>query len=365
LSKNTIVSHCHYSMISDKTVYSLHRISGLVGGLFILIITITGSILVVDRQIDNLLNPNQTHLDPVGQRQSYGKLLAVVHSRYPAAQIRSIQLSESHKDEAVRVDLMNNGVWKWIELNPYTGTIIGARNAEATLVRRARELHENLLLEPVGGFVMGLAGICLLASVLTGTWYYRRSLLSVFKIGVRWNKPARIVYADIHKWLGVVALLFMLMMSATGIFFHWEQIERKFGDGQNTEQTQIVPIAFEHIQVDSSIAIAKGSIADFQPELIDFPIPGDSTLIIRGNMPHSIRMLGKYNVSATVDVRNGHYISGFDARSAGLEYIAEHIFEELHFGRYGGWISQVIYILFALTTAVVTITGLLIWLVKR
>ncbi|WP_338875928.1 PepSY-associated TM helix domain-containing protein [Spirosoma sp. SC4-14] len=352
-------------MISDKTVYSLHRISGLVGGLFILIITITGSILVVDRQVDKLLNPNQTHIEPVGQRQSYGRLLTTVRTRYPAAQIRSIQLSEKQTNEAVRVDLLDAGEWKWIEMNPYTGAILGTRNANATLVRRARELHENLLLEPAGGFIMGLAGICLLASVLTGTWYYRRSLLSVFKIGVRWNKSSRIVYADIHKWLGVVALLFMLMMSATGIFFHWEQIEREFGDERKPEQTPVTPIAFERIPVDSSIAMAKTSIADFQPELIDFPKPGDSTLVIRGNRPNSIRMLGKYTVSATIDARNGHYISGFDARDADLEYIAEHIFEELHFGRYGGWISQVIYILFALATAVVTVTGLLIWFVKR
>ncbi|AUD03632.1 PepSY-associated TM helix domain-containing protein [Spirosoma pollinicola] len=352
-------------MFSDKTVYSLHRISGLVGGLFILIITITGSILVVDRQVDNLLNPNQTHIESAGQLQSVGQLLASINRQYPEAQVRSLAVWDEAKKEAVRVDLINKGVWTWVSMNPYTGAVLGARQADATLVRRARELHENLLLEPVGGFVMGLAGICLFISVLTGTWYYRRSLLSVFKIGVRWNKSPRLVYADIHKWLGVVALLFMLMMSATGIFFHWEQIERKFGDGPKPEQTLTAPIPVSSIPVDAAIAAARASIANFQPQLIDFPKPGDSTLVIRGNMPGSIRMLGKYNVAATVDARNGHYISGFDARDADLEYIAEHIFEELHFGHYGGWISQVLYILLALSTAVVTLTGLFLWYLKR
>ena len=351
--------------ISDKTVYSLHRISGLVGGLFIIIITITGSILVVDRQIDNLLNPNQTQIDPVGQRQSTDRLLATVRRQYPAAQIRSIDLGDSAEKEAVRVDLVDKGEWKWVVLNPYSGAIIGERTADATFVRRARELHENLLLEPVGGFIMGLAGICLLASVLTGTWYYRRSLLSVFKIGVRWNKSARIVYADIHKWLGVVALLFMLLMSATGIFFHWEQIERKFGGSENPELAKVSPISQASIPVDAALTTAKASIADFQPQLIDFPRPGDTTLVIRGNMPGSIRLLGKYNVAATMDARTGKYVRGLNARDADLEYIGEHIFEELHFGRYGGWISQVIYILLALATTVVTVTGLFIWFLKR
>ncbi|GAB4032448.1 PepSY-associated TM helix domain-containing protein [Spirosoma jeollabukense] len=351
--------------LSDKTVYSLHRISGLIGGVFILIITITGSILVVDKQVDKLLNQNPAKVEAVGKRLSYDQLLTKVNQQYPSAQLLNLQVAGTDKTSGTQVDLIDQGIWQWVVLNPYTGAVVSARNADATLVRRARELHENLLLEPVGGFVMGLAGICLLASALTGTWYYRRSLLSVFKIGVRWNKSARIVYADIHKWLGVVALLFMLMMSATGIFFHWEQIERKFGDGALQNRSQSTLVTPTNFQVDASLAAAKASIAGFQPEQIDFPKPGDTTLVIRGNMPGSIRMLGKYNVSATMDARTGQYMSGFNARDADLEYIAEHIFEELHFGRYGGWITQIIYILLALATAVVTVTGLIIWFLKR
>ncbi|GAB2540641.1 PepSY-associated TM helix domain-containing protein [Spirosoma aerophilum] len=351
-------------MFSDKAIYRYHRILGLIGGLFILLLTVTGSILVIEKQVDSLLNPTLTQVEPAGQRQSYGKLVAALNQQYPTAQVRNIRLGDS-PTEAIRADLMDKGERIWVSINPYTGAIIGARHAEATLIRRARELHENLLLEPVGGFVMGLAGICLLGSVLTGTWYYRRSLLSVFKIGVRWNKAPRIVYADIHKWLGVVALLFMLMMSATGIFFHWEQIERKFGDGRRVENKEATPVSLSTIPVDAAMASAKASIADFQPQLIDFPKPGDTTLVIRGNMPASIRMLGKYNVAATVDARTGAYISGFDARDADLEYIAEHIFEELHFGRYGGIFTQVLYIILAMATAVVTITGLFLWFLKK
>lgn len=351
-------------MLSDKIVYQLHRLSGLVGGLFILIITLTGSILVFDNQIDNLLNPSQTHIAPTGPQQPYDRLLATIGQQYPAARLRSLRLWNSSAQEAVRVDLVDQGVRKWVAMNPFTGAIVNERAADATLVRRARELHENLLLEPVGGWLMGLAGICLLGSVLTGTWYYRRSLLSVFRIGVRWNKSARIVYADIHKWLGVVALLFMLGMSATGIFFHWEQIERSIGRNERNRPAE-PGLALATIRVDASLAGAKATIADFVPEQIDFPKPGDSTLTIRGNRPGSIRLLGRYTVSATADARSGRYLSGFDARDAGLEYIAEHTMEELHFGRWGGWFSQGLYVLLALSTAVVTLTGLFLWYLKR
>ena len=351
-------------MLSDKTVYSLHRLSGLVGGLFILIITITGSILVVDRQLDSLLNPNQAHIEPSGQRQSYDRLLATVQQHYPNAQFKSLNLWDDAKKEPVQLDVAVQGQQMLVTVNPFSGALINNRNADVTLVWRARELHEHLLLGAFGGYIMGLAGICLLLSVLTGTWYYRWSLFSVFRVGVRWKKPARIVYADIHKWLGVVALLFMLLMSSTGIFFHWEQIERQFGDGK-PKQTRIETVLSAAISIDNALANAIKILPDFRPLLIDFPKPNDSTFVIRGNFPGSIRLLGTYNVVATMDARTGQYISGFDARDAGLEYMAEHIFEELHFGRYGGWVSQVLYILLALATAIVTITGLILWLLKR
>ena len=352
-------------MLSDKTFYRLHRIFGLAGGLFILVITITGSILVVDKQVDNLLNPAQTELKAVGQTQPYSRLLAVAQQQFPGATVRAMEWAEASRHEAVRVEVMAANRRTLVSLNPYTGQVINANDADVTFVSRARELHENLLLEPVGGYVMGLAGLCLLGSVLTGTWYYRRSLLSVFKIGVRWKKPARIVYADLHKWLGVVALLFMLLMSATGIFFHWEQIERSFGDNESRPVSSVAVMLPNQFPVDAALANAMKAIPEFQPRHIDFPKSGDTTLVIRGNLPGSIRLLGKYNVSATTDARTGQYISGFDARDADLEYIAEHIFEELHFGRYGGWVSQILYILLALATAIVTITGLILWWLKR
>ena len=352
-------------MLSDKTVYSLHRISGLIGGFFILILTITGSILVVDNQVDAIINPPKQQVEAVGPRHSYDQLITTLQKQYPTAKLRSLRLPASDAPEPVQVDLMEGRARKRMDINPYTGSIIGEQNIDAAFVRRIHELHENLLLEPVGGYIMGLAGICLLASVVTGTWYYRRSLLSVFKIGVRWNKSPRIVYADLHKWLGVVALLFMLLMSATGIFFHWEQIERAFGDGERRERPQSAQIQPTTFAVDAAITKAKTSFADFRPQLIQFPDPGDTVLTIRGNFPNSLRILGKYNVEAKVDVRTGTIVSSFNARDAGLEYKAEHIFEELHFGRYGGWVSQIIYILLALSTAVVTVSGLALWLLKR
>jgi len=350
-------------MLTDKFIFSIHRILGLVAGLFIIMLTLTGSVLVLDSQVDAWLNPEVTKIVPGSSRQSTDALVQTVRQQYPAATLLNLRLYAGEADRAVRAEVKDKGERIWVYLNPYTGAVLGTREREGSFVRRARELHENLLWEPYGGYIMGLVGLCLLGSVLTGTWYYRKSLLSVFSIGIRWKKSRRIVYADIHKYLGVVALLFMTLMSCTGIFFHWEQIERAFGDQPDRPKTEAITPTVN--AVDTYLAQSQQAVPGLVADLISFPESADQPLVVRGNTPESNRILGRFTASVEFDAATGKQQKVFRAEDADAEYKMEHIFEELHFGRFGGFITQFLWIFFALSTAIVTLTGLLIWWVKR
>ncbi len=350
-------------MITDKFIFRIHRILGLVAGLFIIMLTLTGSILVLDKQVDAWLNQDVTKVAPGTTRQSTDGLLATVHQQYPTATIHTLQLYTGEADRAIRIELTEKGERLWVYLNPYTGTVLGNRNAETAFINEVRELHENLLWEPYGGYIMGLVGLCLLGSVLTGTWYYRKSLLRIFRMGVRWNKPRRIVYADIHNYLGVTTLLFMTLMSATGIFFHWEMIERAFG-----EQPEQAPTEFKTLSitgVDTYLTQSRQAVPGLVAEVISFPEATNQPLVVRGNTTESNRLLGPFSAAVEFNTATGKPQNVFRAEEADLEYKMEHLFEELHFGRFGGAISQIVWVIFALCTAVVTVTGLLIWWLKR
>jgi uncharacterized iron-regulated membrane protein len=281
-------------MLTDKFIFRIHRILGLTAGLFILMLTLTGSILVFDSQVDAWLNPEITKVVPDmaadATRQSTDALLTVVHRQYPTATIHTLQLYTAETDRAIRVELTEKDQRTSVYLNPYTGTILGTRNPESTFVHEVRELHESLLWEPYGGYIMGLVGLCLLGSVLTGTWYYRKSLLRILRVGVRWNKPRRIVYADIHNYLGVTTLLFMTLMSATGIFFHWEMIERAFGDGPEPAQAQVTIPTITN--VDTYLNQSQQALPGFVAEVISFPEAAGEPLVVRGNTPESSRLWG-------------------------------------------------------------------------
>lgn len=349
----------------DKLAYKLHRIFGLIGGLFILMLTLTGSILLFDNAIDGWLNPTTVRVTPGTSRQPYDGILQTLQRQYPSGSIRNLTLYADADNRAVRADVQDGGKRLWAYVNPYTGAFLGARNAEAAFVRKARQLHEHLLAPPAGDWILFVVGICLIGSVLTGTWYYRKSLLSVFAVGVRWKKPKRFVYGDLHKYLGVVALLFLLVISVSGTFFHWEHIERSFGEGRprgpQPEETAPAPIK----AVDALLAESRAQVAGFRPEVVVFPDEPGRPLVIRGNADDANPLLGKFTLATEFDAQTGKLTKVFRASEADAEYKAEHILEELHFGRFGGLATKLLYFVLSMAMAIVTVTGLLIWWVKR
>ncbi|WP_375445816.1 PepSY-associated TM helix domain-containing protein [uncultured Fibrella sp.] len=348
----------------DKLTYKLHRIFGLIGGLFILMLTITGSILLFDNAIDGWLNPSIVSVTPGTTRQPYDGLLKTLQARYPTGSIRNLVLYTDTKDRAVRADVRDGKKRIWAYVNPYTGAFLGDRDSEAAFVRKARQLHEHLLAPPVGDWILFLVGISLIGSVVTGTWYYRKSLLSVFAVGIRWNKPKRLLYGDLHKYLGVVALLFLLVISVSGTFFHWEQIERALGEGPREprrQETTVAPIK----TVDALLAESQKQVAGFVPEVISFPDEPGKPLVIRGNATDANPLLGKFTSATEFDGESGKLTRIFRASDTDAEYKMEHILEELHFGRFGGLATRLLYFVLAMAMAVVTLTGLLIWWIKR
>lgn len=352
--------------ISDKQIYQIHTWLGLIGGIFILFISITGTLLVFAPEIDVLLNSDLVEVKPVGNRKNLDSLISSLKAQQPDTKVFSAILHTNQPTKALRLQARKNDESYWVYVNPYSGKVIGERPSESAFPRLTKELHENLLIGFTGRMVMGLVGICLLLSVLTGIWYYRKSLLEPFRIGVRFGKKTRIVHGDLHKFLGVSALLFLLVMSGTGIFFHWEVLERAM-DSEAKKPEPKIEIAEmpANYSIEDYLQKARAEVKGFVPEIVNLPRKASDVLQIRGNRPESVRIFGKFNTAIDFDLQTGQQVKVFHAEDADEEYKMEHIFEEIHFAQYGGWFTKIIHGLGGIALGVMVITGLLIWLKRK
>jgi uncharacterized iron-regulated membrane protein len=359
-------------LFSDKNVYTLHKWFGLISGLFLLMLSLTGIILLYDESLDRMFNPGLTQVAPAGDRLSPDSLLNVVKKQFPTAKIGGLLLQTQHPNWATVADVSEGKKRLLVHQNPYTGAVLGSRENDKTLHRQILKIHEHLTIGPWGHFILFIVGLCFIGLVVTGLWYYRRSLFGVYKVGIR--KTNTYIYnADLHKLTGVSIFLFLLVMGGTGTFMHWEKVERLFGEEEGERRRPEAPImapetkataSTEAYTLETLIQKASAEVPNFVPQFVAMPREPQDPIAIRGSRPESKRILGKFNTEVSFDSRNGKLLEVKHKEDGDFEANLEASIEQIHFGKYGGWISQLIYALGSLGLAIMAFTGYVIWLRK-
>ena len=354
--------------LSDKTVFAWHKWLGLFVGVFTLFLSITGTLLLFTDEIDAASAPSLVKVQPGQNRFPLDSMLSALKRAYPQATLRETLLHSTHSDYATITEITFNEERLWVYWNPHTNQITGVRKDR--FMKEVLEWHEELTVGEFGHVFLFLVGLALLGSVATGLWYYRKSLLKVFKIGVR-SRNTYLFNADLHKLLGVSSCLFLLLMGGTGTFFHWEKIERMMGEEGETPSPPKVdimiappPVSRISYSLDRLTDAAAKNIAGFTPEVICYP-QTDESIVIEGNRPESVRLLGKFNSSAVFDTKTSELKEIKHREDGDLEQTMERSFEQLHYGQYGGYWSKIIYALGGLCLATLSITGFVIWLKKK
>ena len=235
-------------------------------------------------------------------------------------------------------------------------------------------LHINLHLPQTWGmFVVGLTGVALLSSLISGVLAHPRVFKDAFHL--RWGGSKRLQEADLHNRLGVWALPFHVIVSLTGALL-----------GLTTIIIGVLAMAM--FQGDTSKAYAL-----FIPPVVDDPRPAPALPNIvaaleatqrlsPGSKPvfvgleHPTEMGQAVLVNAAQPNRlvaaDAFYFDGkgqlLDASKTGKTNLGEKILGSLgplHFGWFGGIIIKLAYGLLGLALTSVTASGVAIWLARR
>jgi uncharacterized iron-regulated membrane protein len=200
----------------------LHRWTGLVLGLVLAVIGVTGSILAYQREIDAALNP--ALFRPSGPADP-GLTYAAV-----------LRLAEA-AGRSVGTIRPPDAVWPvWVVspprgapgattayLDPATGNLLGARNTRTSFIGLTRDLHDTLLLRDWGGRdAVGWLGVLMLLFCVTGIWIWwpRDGALGRALVTLR-RRPVLLLNLDLHRLLGIwmAAVLAVVAVSGVAIIF--------------------------------------------------------------------------------------------------------------------------------------------------
>jgi uncharacterized iron-regulated membrane protein len=151
-----------------RALFQVHLWTGIGVGLYILMISVTGSVLVYQNELYTAATPEPIVSKGSGPRLTDSQLTEAATRRYPG--YRVVNLTRAlDPDQAVDVWLRRGDEIKRRLFDPRNGSDLGDSVPTGIwLVSKLLDLHDNLLAGPTGRKVNGIGAFALLALAVTG-----------------------------------------------------------------------------------------------------------------------------------------------------------------------------------------------------
>ncbi|WP_298233291.1 PepSY domain-containing protein [uncultured Azohydromonas sp.] len=351
----------------------VHKWSSLVCTAFMLLLCVTGLPLIFHHEIGHLLG-TEVEAPPMPAdtpRASLDRVLAVARAQHPD---RVVQFVSQPED--------SNDLW-FVTMTPtpdptddFRSVVVDARTGEVLAQPRFDEgfmwvmlkLHVDLFAGLPGKLFLGLMGLLLLAAIVSGAVLYGPFMRKLEFGAVRRGRRPWLKWLDLHNVLGIVTLMWLFVVGATGMINTWADLLIKYWQHDQLSAVlapyrgqPVVPPA-ERASVQRSLESASQHAPGMELSFIAFPgtafsSPHHTTFFLRGNEPLTARLLQP----VLVDARSAEVTA---APRLPWYLTALLVSQPLHFGDYGGRAMQILWALLDILSIVVLGSGLYLWLRK-
>jgi uncharacterized iron-regulated membrane protein len=348
--------------------FLVHEVIGLVSGLVVAVVCLTGAILVLEDPVTAALHPARAASVPVsGAPLSLDTLVAAV-TRAGEGEVATV----TRYDPPARPVALTLEGGERLFVNPYTAAVVARQRGDEPFFVTMKALPRRLHGGEVGRRIVGVSTLAFLVVVLSGVWVWwpkgRRQIRArlTFARHVGWKR--RIF--DLHVVLGIYSVVLLVVFAATGLVWSFRSVGR-FVDGltPRAERTPAPPRSapalggVPRISLDSAFAIARATMHPSRIYVVDIPRGARSAISIMA-LANDAPWRQAWDM-AYLDQHTGRVlrIDWFANRPLG-EY-ARRITHPLHVGDLYGPTSQVLAFLACLVATIAPFTGFVMWVNRK
>jgi uncharacterized iron-regulated membrane protein len=358
----------------------LHRWTGLVLATVWVLVGLSGSYLSFYQEIDRLLNPDWATPQSAGLARPLAEVLAAAQAAEPGRFVHSV-FPPNGPEDVHHVWLTpsagdDSRMWEML-VDPASARVLGLREAVPTLDFSRRNLgnavytlHLQLLLGERGGVLVGLSGLFLLASAITGLVLWWPRSRSGLRQALRIKPGARglRLHFDLHRSTGFYASLLLAMLGVTGAAMTFPDEARSVlnASGASMSPRPNWPDAVAGSRIDADAALAAALKHAPGTRLLCLWLPGASG-------PHWRVSLGEPGRVGWAEGRSELWVhTQTGALLADRRYnrnlAGDTVFDwllPLHNGQVIGLPGRVLIALGGVLPLLMAVTGTVIWLRKR
>ena len=358
-------------------IFQIHLWSGLIIGLWAVVIGLSGSALVFKGEIEDALEPELFLVAPASGYASLEAVVEKVEGLFPEHSVLNLrgmdQPDRSWVARIVQRDEEGGFVNQHhVHFNPYTGEILGSYARKSGFFGFMEDVHFHLLAGSVGLTVNGVLAAAMLAMCGTGVviWWpgpksWKRALSVKLRAG--WK---RINY-DLHSAGGFLTAAFLAAISFTGIYFAFP-IPMIAGfalaTGGNVDEVKAFFSPPKSTVVEGATAYSLDALFERRASLLpEDAVLGNLGLPQEPDAPYTLFGLRKGNPlfrglsGAFLDRYSGEPLAQFDSREQAPGIQAVLMFAPLHFGQWGGLWSKALWFIVGFMPGALFLTGFLMW----
>ena len=349
-----------------KLLFNLHLYFALVAGVFIAILGLTGAIMAFEPELEHLAHPHRSYVTPQGQPKSLTELQAIAQQQEQPGQQPVVFAMSPYPNIAWAVGFRDGAVY----INQYTGEVLGVDRSNADFLQYIHGLHLRLLTPlwlrkddrgEFGKQLMtwaGVASLFLLASGLYLWWPTKR-------VRVQWRSGERKSWFDLHNAIGVFSLVFLLVLSLTGLVIGFEgdsgPLLYKLTGSQPVRRPspKIAPQpGVPVISPDRAMEIARAELPGAAPIAVSVPNPRQLCGVLM-RYPEDLTPGGRSRVY--IDPYSGKVVQSESSRTTAAGTRLINLNRALHTGDIFGLPSKFVMSLASLAIFVQFVSGLVMW----
>jgi len=345
-----------------NAIVVLHRWIALILGLFIALVSITGSIIVVEGPLDRLLHPDLFTVPIPASGTARVTLDSLMASAGTRGAVTRLVLAEA--DGRSVLAQLTRGAGE-VFLNPYTGAVIGQRTLaerNAGFTARNHSLHVTLMARAAGNQVVVWSTIAALFLVVGGLYLWWQDKIWRVRFAASWKR----INFDLHHALGLFTFIVLFLMTATGVTMHYPIFGRFFSRLDRGAPAAPAP-APQSLPAPGaamvSLEAAAGASQAALPgsELGSIGVPADTArpISIGRRFPEDRSDGGRSRIF--VDRWTGRVLHVSSSRDARLGARLNAAQRPLHTGEILGPPTEVIWFVASLVLAAQAVTGTLMW----
>lgn len=357
---------------SIRRWYLVHKWTSLISTLFLLMLCVTGLPLIFYHEIDHALGYS---VDPperpgVTTTASVDKMLEDARARRPQdhVQFLSRDPDEPHAWYVSLGETPNAPESSaFYTFDARTGEFLHEYPLAQGPMYFMYRLHYDMFTGLPGTLFLGVMGLLLVVSLVSGVVVYG-PFMSRLKFGtVRRDRSARLKWLDLHNLLGIATLVWVFTVGLTGvintlaipILGYWQGTEVS---AMTTQYKNLPPIA-NSVSVERVLATAREAAPGMELSFMAFPgneyaTPHHYIAFMQGSTPLTSKLLKP----VLIDAQSGE----LTATATMPWYVSALLLSQpLHFGDYGGMPLKILWALLDLLAIVVLGSGVYLWVKKR